>query len=247
MPLRFGRWRFSPGIVTTLAAALFIALTVALGNWQVRRAAEKTELRERIDAGASAPPQRLPPSAVNAADYVWRHVEVRGTFDDEHTIYLDNRINAGRVGYDVITPLRIEGGARCVLVNRGWVAAGPSRAELPVVPVPRGEQAVAGIAMVPPSKVFELGEQSPSSRIWQNLILERYARWSGLDIAPVVLQQTNDAGDGLERHWHRPDLNVERHQAYAGQWYSLAALTFILYVALNLKRQSGDERPPRQA
>ena len=247
MLLRFGRWRFSPGIVTTIAAALFIALTIALGNWQVRRAAEKTALREHIDAGISAPPQRLPPNAVSAADYAWRHVEVRGTFDDEHTIYIDNRIEAGRIGYDVITPLRIEGGTRCVLVNRGWVAAGPSRAALPVVPAPRGEQDVTGIAIVPPSKVFELGEQSPGSRLWENLILDRYARWSGLDVQPVVLQQTSDTGDGLKRHWHRPDLDVERHQAYAVQWYSFAALTLILYVALNLKRQSGDEQPPRQA
>ncbi len=51
------------------------------------------------------------------------------------------------------------------------------------------------------------------------------------------MQQTNDAGDGLVRAWPRPDLGVDKHKAYALQWYVLAALTVILYVVLNIERK----------
>lgn len=246
MGLNIGAWRFTPGIAPTLGAALMIALTVALGQWQLRRAAFKTELRDRIEAHAREVPVRLSTTAVEAADYQWRRVEVRGTYDAERTILLDNRILDGRVGYQVVTPLRIEGGTRYVLVNRGWVALGPTRSELPAVPVPQGMQTISGIAVVPPAKVFELGDASPESRRWQNLVLDRFAHWSGLDLQPIVIEQTNDAGDGLERRWDRPDLGVEKHQAYAVQWYSLAVLTFVLYVFLNLKRESAGATQPRR-
>jgi len=76
----------------------------------------------------------------------------------------------------------------------------------------------------------------PEEKVWPNLVLERYAKWSGLDLLPVVLQQTNDTGDRLVRDWPRPDFGIEKHKAYALQWYALAAVTVILYVVLNLKR-----------
>jgi surfeit locus 1 family protein len=42
-------------------------------------------------------------------------------------VLLDYKIHRGRLGYYVVTPLRIEGSAMHVLVNRGWVAAGARR------------------------------------------------------------------------------------------------------------------------
>jgi surfeit locus 1 family protein len=56
----------------------------------------------------------------------------------------------------------------------------------------------------------------------------------------VVLQQTNDASDGLVREWDRPDLGIDKHRGYALQWYSLAGLTAVLLLALSLKRESGE-------
>ncbi len=55
-------------------------------------------------------------------------------------------------------------------------------------------------------------------------------------LQPVVLQQTTASDDGLIRRLARPDAGADTNRAYALQWYVFAALTVILYVALNLKR-----------
>jgi surfeit locus 1 family protein len=72
--------------------------------------------------------------------------------------------------------------------------------------------------------------------VWQNLVLARYAKWSGLKLQPVVLQQTSEAADGLVRVWERPDSGADRHRGYAFQWYALAATILISYVALSFRR-----------
>ena len=52
-----------------------------------------------------------------------RPVRVRGSghYDDGATFLLDNRIRAGRVGIEVYTLFRPDGGATPLLVDRGWL------------------------------------------------------------------------------------------------------------------------------
>ena len=69
----------------------------------------------------------------------------RGVFVPERTVLLDNKVRHHRAGYEVVTPLRLNGVH--VLVNRGWVEAGRTRADLPQVPVPGGEVRVEGVAL----------------------------------------------------------------------------------------------------
>ena len=231
------RWQFRPGLVVTLATIGFCALTVALGLWQTRRAAEKESLQATLDLRAAEPPLTLPPVPAGSDALAMRRISARGEYAERFGILLDNKIHRGRVGYQVVTPLRIAGGNVHVLVNRGWVAAGRTRDDVPHVPVPRGTQAIEGIATVPAGRVYELAADTPRNAVWQHLVLDRYRAWSGLELAPFVLQQTNDGGDGLVREWDRPDAGADRHRSYALQWFSLAILAVVLYVVLNAKRR----------
>jgi cytochrome oxidase assembly protein ShyY1 len=52
----------------------------------------------------------------------------------------------------------------------------------------------------------------------------------------VVIEQHSPAPDGLTRDWPRPDAGIEKHESYALQWYSLAALAVVLFVALSFRR-----------
>jgi surfeit locus 1 family protein len=177
---------------------------------------------------------------VDAPDMAFRRLRVRGAYVPEKGILLDNRVLNGRVGYEVLMPVRIEGGDMHVLVNRGWAAAPPTRAELPSVATPAGVQEIEGVAVLPPERVFELGDGAPAGVVWQHFLMERYERWSGLKLQPVIVQQTGDAADGLSREWARPDTGVQKHRGYAMQWYIFAILTLVLYVSLNLRRRSPD-------
>jgi surfeit locus 1 family protein len=221
--------------VPSLAAAAFIALTIALGDWQTRRAEEKLAAGRSLDLAAQAPVLRLPSERVDATAFEHRRVAARGSFLARDTLFLDNKVLRGTAGYQVITPFRPEGGTTSVLVVRGWIAAG-DRSSLPEVTTPEGVVAIEGLAVVPSVRFLELAPESGSGKLRQNLVIAREEKNLGIGLQPFVIQQTNETRDGLARVWERPDTGVERHRSYAIQWYSFAAVAAVLYVALGFKR-----------
>jgi surfeit locus 1 family protein len=143
-------------------------------------------------------------------------------------------------------PLRIEGSQMHVLVNRGWVAAGSRRDLLPAVTTPSGMQEIAGIAVVPTSRPYELASNSAMNAkagpVRQNLVIERVAAETRLALQPVVIQQTSQASDGLVREWPRPDARIDANRAYALQWYAMAVVGVLLWLVLNLKKKNQEEK-----
>lgn len=233
---RFRAWRFTfqPGLAL-LALAAIVAM-ILLGNWQTRRAEQKLALQQRVDALAQGPLLSLPSAPVAAGDYEHSRVTVRGVFVPQHTVYVDNRVLRGLPGYHVVTPFKIAGGDLHVLVNRGWVGIGATRAQFPQIPTPTGELVLEGLAVIPPGHVYELMQDLGTGPLAQHLVPARIAERTGLKLQPFVLQQTSDTPDGLARVWERPDLGVNTHRAYALQWYAMGVLIAVLYVTLNLRR-----------
>lgn len=239
--MRRARLEFHPAGWATLATVAGVALTIALGFWQLGRADTKQALQSRIDAFAKQPPivmgiSELKPEAVSL-----RHVEARGRFDARHVIYIDNRHHKHQPGYYVYMPLKIAGGEKFVLVNRGWIAAGAERNRVPSVKTPEGDVVVRGTAVVPSDRFLELSGKVVEGNVWQNMVLARYRQATQLDVQPVVIQQTAPPGnfdDGLIRDWPPVDLKRNTHLAYAVQWFALAAAIFITYLVINVRRKS---------
>ena len=231
------RRRFRPAIVPTLAAIVAIAVFVAAGNWQRGRMNQKLALRAQVEAAEALPPAAFPRTDDWAA-WRYRAIVATGTFDAARQILLDNKVHGGRAGYEVVTPLALSDG-RFVLVNRGWVAGGATRAELPSVPPPAGTVAVRARVNVPPAGYLELAHDPVAGPVWQNLDLARYARATGIAVAPVILEQTAAvAGDDtLARDWPAPDLGVDKHRVYMMQWYAFAATAAGLWLYYTLRRR----------
>ncbi len=234
--LSLGSRSFRPAWSVSIIAAIGLAIFIAMGLWQVRRGEEKLVLQQRLDQRSRGPVIEIPARLLQLADIEYARVSARGEFLPKHTILLDNRVVSGVVGYQVLTPLKMAGGDLCVLVNRGWIAAGARREKLPQIVTPEGMQVVEGLAMAP-KRFFELGHQTPTGPVWQNVTVERYAAATGLKLQPFLLQQLAPVNDVLIRVPERPDTGVEKHQGYAFQWFAFAALTLILYIALNFKRK----------
>ena len=224
-----------------MATIAGVALTVALGFWQLGRANTKQALQARIADFAKQPPMVIGAQAVNPENVLLRRVQARGHFDARHVVYIDNRLYKHQPGYHVFMPLRITGIAgfeKYVLVNRGWIAAGAERNRAPQVKTPEGEVVVIGTATPPAERFLELSGNVAEGNIWQNMVLERYRQATKLDVQPVIVQQTESLDDGLIRDWPPVDLKRNTHLAYAVQWFALAVAIFITYLVLNVRRKS---------
>jgi surfeit locus 1 family protein len=232
--------RFAPTLWPTLGMLALVAATVTLGNWQRHRAAEKEALASELAAAAARPPIELGGDESEAASLLFRNVRATGEFDAAHQVLIDNRVHAGRVGFEVVAPLCFAN-RRCVLVDRGWIAGGARRADLPTAAPPAGRVTVAGRASNPP-RYLELGASKPQGSLWQNLDIERIAAETRLDLLPIVIEQAESGpADGLARDRAPPDLGIERNLSYMVQWYSFAALAIVLWLGLNWRPRDAAE------
>ncbi len=222
-------------VVPTLAALALVAVTVSLGNWQMRRADEKRALHARHEAASRDAVVRVPAGDLDPASLEGRRVVARGELLPRWTVFVDNRTHKGIAGFYVLSPLRMTGSERHVLVLRGWVASDPrERSRLPDLATPAGEVEIEGIAQLDLEHVLELGRSAPpgpQDRLWQNADVASFARWSGLAMQPLVVRETvaprvgaEERDDGLVRDWPDPGSGVEKHLGYAFQWYALAVL-----------------------
>ena len=230
----------------TVAALVVVVVTVALGNWQLRRADEKRVLQAQRDAAERDTPIDVSAGDAGIAAIEGRRVRVRGRFVSKSGVFIDNRTYRGVAGFHVLSPLRIAGSDSHVLVLRGWIASDPrERWRVPQVSTPEGDVEVEGIALRGLAHTLELGETrepGPDDRIWLNVDLDRYRRWSGLKVQLPIVREldpprsaSGPVDDGLVRDWPRPGGDVEKHVAYAFQWYAMAALAaglWIWFVAL---------------
>lgn len=242
------RLRFHFRTVPFLATLILVALGIALGNWQTRRAAEKTALQARLEQGMAAPPLVLDGSPVDPAALEFHRVIVTGEFVPNWPVFVDNRPQAGRAGFILLMPFTIAGSNKAVLVARGWLPRNTAEHDrLPPYATPAGQVTIEGRAVRQLARVMQLGAQAPlkPNAIVQNTAPAELARASGLDLLPVVLEQTGPdvAGEGLQRNWPAPSLDIERHKGYALQWYALATMAFLFFVMTGFRRGRSKTEP----
>ncbi len=228
--------------VIALATLIGITVTVNLGAWQLRRAAQKIAMQDALDSRAGLSPLsagELATSIETAAQQHYRAVRLRGRWLPQQSVFLENRQMNARVGFYLVTPLQLEGRTDAVLVQRGWVPRDlRDRTLLPAVATPEGSIEVEGHIAPPPARLYEFAPSGPGL-IRQNIALAEFARETGLRLAPLSVMQDDSsgtAGDGLLRRWPRPAVDVQKHYGYAFQWFALSALMAGLYVWFQLLR-----------
>jgi cytochrome oxidase assembly protein ShyY1 len=234
--MRIGfRFRWIP-FVAMLAV---VAIGVALGTWQLRRADEKRAIEALLTARQAQAPLLLTAASVSVDDIEYRRVAVRGEFDREWPLYLDNRPSAGNAGFYLLMPFKIAGSERHVLVARGWIPVDlHNRNKLPPTDAPGGAVEIEGVAIRNPGRVLQLGTAAVlrPGAILQNLTVAEFAVASKFDTQALVIEQTSDTHDGLLRAWPRASAGIERHLGYAFQWYALAGTAFLFFVVTGFRR-----------
>ena len=225
-------------LVVTLAAC---ALFATLGVWQWHRGVYRQAVWERFQHDTSAP-QAVAGAALAALPRFTR-VRVRGSFDAEHQILLDNRSRDGRPGYEVLTPLSLEDGRTTLLVNRGWVAFSGYRDRLPdVTVVTEPVVTLDGRLDQLPTAGLAAGRAAPAAegpwpRVTSFPTPAELSAVLGRAVADQQLLLDPLSGPGFERRWQPPGVEPTRNFSYAIQWWSFGAIALGLFVFLNLKRR----------
>jgi surfeit locus 1 family protein len=224
-----------------LLLTVLIPAFVSLGLWQWRKNDTKLQLQAELDARSRGAPVAMPTTPATAAELRYRHVVLRGVFEPERQILLDNRVYREEAGYHVLTPLKLDGAEMRVWVNRGWVPAGSDHKHPPEVAPPIGNLELTGIAVVPPARFFTLGPaEQPNGKwqtVWQNPDLERLRAAVPWPMQPVLVQLDADAPGGYAREWPRPDERADRHLSYALQWFGFAIASVGIWLYFLVRRQ----------
>lgn len=239
--LKVAGYRLRAGLWPTLATLLLLPVLISLGIWQLHRAQEKRLLQAEFDRRQDEPPAPYELYHGPAEQLRFRRVTVRGTYEPQFQVLLDNRVEQGQVGYYVLTPLHIEGSESRVLVNRGWVALGSSREVLPRIAAPDAPVNVIGIATIPDAHGFHLGSARPPGSgwqpVWEYLDLAEYARSVPFRVQPVVVLLDPDSpAGGFRRQWARLDAGIATHEGYAVQWFALASALVAIYIFVNIRK-----------
>ncbi len=222
--------RFSLNYRIVLLVAVLLPVLLTLGNWQLRREAEKREIQNAFQSRLQQAPVAFSKLDQNT-DLSFMPVRLKGEFDSEAVYLLDNRIHQGQVGYEVLVPFAIkdEGSesAQWLLLNRGWIKAPPRRSDLPLIPeLPSGSLDLVGEVYVPPGEGYQLAQADSERSAWPQLItvvdMDRLGQSLGRQLFQYQIRLKADQPGALVTDWPPINVSPEKHRAYAVQWFAMA-------------------------
>jgi surfeit locus 1 family protein len=227
-----GTPRFRPLFWPTVFTVPVVLLLFGLGFWQIERLFWKRELITQRQAAVTAAPLAAPRSLEEARGMEFHPVTDQGVFLHDKEIFLGATSEAGRNGYQVLTPLQ-EPGGRIVFVNRGFIPA-----ELKD-PAKRSEGQIAGTVRVQGLLRFAPAEKPawflPDNRAdlnyWFWVDLSAMATADGLEsVAPFYIDAdaTPNPGGWPKGAVTRLELRND-HLQYAITWFSLAVALIVIY------------------
>ena len=232
---------FRPGVLPSLVVLLLLPLLLSLGGWQLQRADEKSVLLAHQEARRHAPAQAIS-DLEQSADLAFRRVLLRGYFDAEHSVLLDNRTRDGRVGVELLQPFYDQPSGLWLLLNRGWLPW-PDRRTPVAFSTPSGALQLQAWIYVAPGETFQLQADQPGNS-WPQLMtrIDTHGLWQQLGRAGWPFELRLLPGPAAyQARWAVVAMGPEKHLGYAVQWFAMAlalACLFIYFGIRNAKEQS---------
>lgn len=244
--LRLHRIIFRPSLIGTVLTSVCIPLFIHFGLWQYHKAQQKQVVQaiynqSKIDRALDFP---LEISDLAVDDWNYKKVTLTGEYETQYQILLDNQVEESRVGFHVVTPLKIENSSKYVLINRGWILGKDLHSELPVFDTPKGKQTILGQIWVPSKKIFTLENKIAAPKngeaiqaVWQHMNMNQYQQSVPFEVSPMAikLDPATEAG-GFVRNWQVPTQRIITHMGYAYQWFGFAVAALLIYIYMSVSR-----------
>lgn len=241
MPLKFPiqSIRFQPAAGMMLLSALFFVIFVCLGIWQLHRYQYKQELLSNYQQRI-----RMKPLSIDKLnDYQEKNflpVKVKGRYENDRMILLQNRMHRHEIGYEVIMPFKIKDKNKILLVNRGWISRKKNLYELSKLASVRGMQTIQGHIKLGNEYQFTLGNDLLNPGHWPLLIQKiDFVKLHQLLKSPLysfILRLDPNQPNGFIRDWKPLNILPERHLGYAIQWFALSFALIIAFLGFSFRR-----------
>ncbi|MDR3490742.1 MAG: SURF1 family protein [Gammaproteobacteria bacterium] len=210
----------------------FVALFILLGVWQLHRFHYKKVLLNNYQARLHA--EAIPFSAITNLDVQFKSVIVQGHFVKNSDMFIQNRLYKGRLGYDVITPFQVTNSKKLLLVDRGWVAESANHT-VPDAALQKQVASIMGYLKLLDERQFILGnnisDSTAHSLIMQKIDIAELTKITHADYYPFVLRLAVFEPNGFTRDWTITAVEPERHMGYAIQWFVMAFVLMLAYLA----------------
>ena len=225
----------------TLFVAFLLPGVSLLGNWQLERGAFKRGLETQYLAALTQLPKVLrsdddrPP---------FTRVRLTGRFVQDQYFLVDNQVVGGRVGYWLIHVFHTQAGR--FLVNRGFIAGGDDRAQLPEVVTPSGQVSLVGMIW-PFTGLVPLLEEDQWADGWpkrvQRLDAKQMAAIANAVDVEIRLEPGQPGVDDAAPF--AAVLSDAKHRGYAATWFGLGiALTLGYLVFGVMQARAKHHHPP---
>jgi cytochrome oxidase assembly protein ShyY1 len=207
----------------TLVAIALVLLCLWAAQWQYQRGVDRHARNVLIAEQSQLPPIEFKNLLGNIADYEWRKISLRGSFDDKNQILLRNRYHDGMYGFEQLTLFVFD--ERKIWVDRGWVKAGSDATVPPQLqPTNEGLISIDGRlrldSSLPRGKFFAVANDSE-----RNLVSQLDAR-RGIQTEKFYIDLISASDDSMNPDVpvELPELSDGPHMAYALQWLFFAGL-----------------------
>jgi surfeit locus 1 family protein len=239
-------YAFKPTLLGCMITLICIPVFIKLGLWQYNKAQQKLAIQSAYQEAEGDKPNAFPLTMLHALpervdEWKYKRVAVLGEYQTQYQFLLDNQVEGSQAGYHVITPFRVYGTDQYVLINRGWIPAKSSHADVPSFSTPTGECKVTGQLWRPSQKIFTLesSEQLASEAfqtVWQNIDLTRYQKLVPMMVSPLMIRlDTSSTCGGFVRNWQMPAERISTNIGYAYQWFGFAIATLLIFIYVSMQ------------
>lgn len=223
---------------TSIVSVLLLPIFIGLGLWQLQRADEKAVINTKWELKRNqSPVPLLSLDSDNAELLQYLPVQLSGQFLSAKYFLLDNRIHRGQFGNEVLAVFNLKDSGKAVLVNRGWIAADPSRRQEPEIPELDGSAVITGHVYVSPGEPYlladtalESGWPKPIQAIEMDKLRAVVEQDMGVELFPHPVRIDSDSTAALTVDWQVVNVSPEKHTGYAVQWFTMAAALFVLFI-----------------
>lgn len=246
------RWLRAIGL-----ALLFTVVCALLADWQLHRREAKLAAIALVTDNYSRSPvpvgEVLPsPGAALPPRGEWTPVRARGVYAPRETLLVRNRSDDdGANGYLVLVPLRLDGGGT-LLVDRGWVATGPTPETSSPVPAPPSGEVEVVARLHPPEPADPRG--APRGQVQTIDLAGSVTRAlaatgaQGRQDATVLMRggygelarERLAPATAPPKASARPQPDEGPHLAYAVQWWLFAVAAWA-FVVVHMRRSAYEQ------